>query len=252
MNGVVILSEREQEYLLRTIEAALPATDARHFFLWVQGQFQALLPHRLMVCLQFDQHQTPLRIECLHGSVLAPAVLARLADPHRGLAVALARRCHAQPDWPGSVDGAAELGDLWAELPQLGLDHVMVRATPAMAGGSSCFVLFGMPYQPGPRQTYFLRLLLPYLHLALSCLDPCLARGTVALAAAVPAVRPISPREVEVLHWLREGKSNGEIGQILGISGLTVKNHLQRLYRLLGVSNRTQAVTRSAHLRLSQ
>jgi DNA-binding CsgD family transcriptional regulator len=47
---------------------------------------------------------------------------------------------------------------------------------------------------------------------------------------------------MEILHWVREGKSNQEVGQILGISGLTVKNHLQRIYKALGVSNRTQAV----------
>ena len=52
------------------------------------------------------------------------------------------------------------------------------------------------------------------------------------------------------MHWVREGKTNDEIGQILGISGLTVKNHLQRLYRLLGVSNRTHAIARGAALRL--
>ena len=250
MNGVVILSEREQEYLLRTIEAALPATDARHFFLWVQGQFQALLPHRLMVCLQFDQHQTPLRIECLHGSVLAPAVLARVADAEQGLAVALARRCRQQPHWSGIVEtdgaGLAEPHRvLLAGLAHWGLDNVMAIATPAMAGAGSCFVLFGMPHKPGQRHAYFLRLLLPYLHLALAGL----AREPAAPSAAA---RPVSAREAEVLHWLRLGKSNGEIAQILGISGLTVKNHLQRLYRLLGVSNRTQAVMRSVGLRLPQ
>ncbi|OEZ67037.1 transcriptional activator protein EsaR [Janthinobacterium sp. HH103] len=53
-----------------------------------------------------------------------------------------------------------------------------------------------------------------------------------------------------MLHWVREGKSNDEVGQILGISGTTVKSHLQRIYKLLGVSNRTQAVSRGIALRL--
>jgi DNA-binding CsgD family transcriptional regulator len=56
-------------------------------------------------------------------------------------------------------------------------------------------------------------------------------------------------RQVQVWHqqlqWLREGKSNEEIGRLLGISALTVKNHLQRLYRQLGVNNRAHAVARS-------
>ena len=64
------------------------------------------------------------------------------------------------------------------------------------------------------------------------------------------AERPVSRREMEILHWVREGKSNTEVGQILGISGLTVKNHLQRIYKTLGVRNRTQAVARGIALRL--
>jgi hypothetical protein len=49
---------------------------------------------------------------------------------------------------------------------------------------------------------------------------------------------------------VREGKSNYEVGRILGISALTVKNHLQRIYQALGVSNRTHALARSLSLQL--
>jgi hypothetical protein len=49
---------------------------------------------------------------------------------------------------------------------------------------------------------------------------------------------------------VKEGKSNYEVGCILGISALTVKNHLQRIYRTLGVSNRTHALSRCMSLHL--
>jgi DNA-binding CsgD family transcriptional regulator len=51
-----------------------------------------------------------------------------------------------------------------------------------------------------------------------------------------------TPRENEVLHWLRDGKRNGEIGIILGISGRTVEKHLEHLFQKLGVETRTAAV----------
>jgi DNA-binding CsgD family transcriptional regulator len=51
-----------------------------------------------------------------------------------------------------------------------------------------------------------------------------------------------TPRENEVLHWLREGKRNGEIGTILGISGRTVEKHLEHVFEKLGVETRTAAV----------
>jgi len=54
----------------------------------------------------------------------------------------------------------------------------------------------------------------------------------------------LSPREIEIMHWLKLGKTNIEIGMILDISSLTVKNHLQRTFRKLEVLNRTQAVAK--------
>lgn len=53
--------------------------------------------------------------------------------------------------------------------------------------------------------------------------------------------QPLAPREEEVMRWVAEGKSNAEIACILGISPLTVKTHLQRIYPKLGVENRTSA-----------
>ncbi len=56
----------------------------------------------------------------------------------------------------------------------------------------------------------------------------------------------LSPREREVIHWLRTGKSNEEIGIILGISHHTVKNHLERIFQKLGVNNRYEAMLAAA------
>jgi RNA polymerase sigma factor (sigma-70 family) len=56
-----------------------------------------------------------------------------------------------------------------------------------------------------------------------------------------PALATLTPREREILDWLAEGKSNWEIGQIVGCSEETVKKHLQRTYRKLGVETRMHA-----------
>ena len=50
----------------------------------------------------------------------------------------------------------------------------------------------------------------------------------------------VSRREKEILSHLLSGKSNREISRELSISEKTVKNHLWKLYRKLGVRNRTQ------------
>ncbi len=56
-------------------------------------------------------------------------------------------------------------------------------------------------------------------------------------------LRPLTPREREVHHWLSEGKTNDEIAIILSISPHTVKNHLDHIFQKLGVENRFAAIS---------
>lgn len=51
----------------------------------------------------------------------------------------------------------------------------------------------------------------------------------------------LSERETEVLYWMSEGKSNPEIGIIVGAAAATVKKHAENLYYKLGVDNRAAA-----------
>ena len=65
----------------------------------------------------------------------------------------------------------------------------------------------------------------------------------------MPALRAspagaLTPREREVLRWLAAGKTDRDIGAILGISPRTVHKHLQHIYEKLGVETRTAAVMR--------
>jgi DNA-binding CsgD family transcriptional regulator len=52
----------------------------------------------------------------------------------------------------------------------------------------------------------------------------------------------LSKREREVLVWVSRGKSNAEIGIILGISAHTVKHHMEKIFSKLGVENRHAAM----------
>jgi DNA-binding CsgD family transcriptional regulator len=55
----------------------------------------------------------------------------------------------------------------------------------------------------------------------------------------------VTRRETEVLRWLAAGKTDREIGKLLGCSHRTVQKHLQRLYVKLGVETRVAAVMRA-------
>lgn len=51
----------------------------------------------------------------------------------------------------------------------------------------------------------------------------------------------LTPREVEVLQWVSDGKTDKEIAVKLSISEHTIKNHMKSVRRKLGTSNRIQA-----------
>jgi LuxR family quorum sensing-dependent transcriptional regulator len=68
--------------------------------------------------------------------------------------------------------------------------------------------------------------------------------------SAAPASVHLSPRQRECLQWVRAGKSDWEIGEILSISEHTVKDHIDAARIKLGVRTRTQAVIEAIALRL--
>jgi DNA-binding CsgD family transcriptional regulator len=58
----------------------------------------------------------------------------------------------------------------------------------------------------------------------------------------------LTKRELEVLSWVAQGKTNGEIAQILLLAPSTVRKHLENVYAKLGVGTRTAAVARVLRL----
>ncbi|MES2581360.1 MAG: response regulator [Pseudomonadota bacterium] len=51
----------------------------------------------------------------------------------------------------------------------------------------------------------------------------------------------LTAKEAEVLYWVVKGKTNKDIGDILGSSPMTVKKHLERIFVKMGVETRTAA-----------
>ena len=60
-----------------------------------------------------------------------------------------------------------------------------------------------------------------------------------------PSLESLTPRELDVLALVAEGRSNKAIAEALGISDQTVKFHVAAIIGKLGAANRTEAVRRA-------
>ena len=64
-------------------------------------------------------------------------------------------------------------------------------------------------------------------------------------SSSVPLkVLGVTDREAEVLLWVAQGKSNADIGMILGMAEKTVKKHLSNIFQKLGLESRNAATLR--------
>ncbi len=72
-------------------------------------------------------------------------------------------------------------------------------------------------------------------------LDPRVAGALLPTAGERGPAAGLSPRETEVLRLVAQGLANKQIGRALGISERTVKAHLGRVFREIGVPDRTSA-----------
>jgi len=62
----------------------------------------------------------------------------------------------------------------------------------------------------------------------------------------------LTNREAEVLLWVAQGKSNGDIAILLGMAEKTVKKHMTNIFNKLGLEGRNAATVRALEVLSSQ
>jgi transcriptional regulator EpsA len=247
----------QSEVLLRVVEAAPQVCRRHQFFVWTQGDFQRWLPHKLSLCGSYDREQRDLVFD-LFNSLPLPDGVTRALRERRSALVEAALSCWQRGRGQAVVLELAQLprsdaliGALW----ELGYERFVVHGLtrPGRPDEVESMFLFGQPALSGDdsaRQA--LDMLLPCVHLAYQrvCvterqMSQVRSGVSPSVGGIVPRPSPITEREREILIWVRDGLSNQQISEKLGISALTVKNHVQKILRKLGAANRAQAVAKA-------
>lgn len=246
------LNERELELLALNLDAALRVQARSQFFSWTQGALQSLIRHELLICALRSGDAALFCVDSFSTALRDASALAEAFQRESSLAVTLANAWEEARFAPVTCETNRSplAGTAFArDLDRVGASKLIAHGTHDVHGHvTSLFAFASRPERIGPRQEYFVRLAVPFLHMAwLRSQVHGNGKGSVPKPAA-PSV--LTVREMEILRWIYLGKSNFEIGVILSISPLTVKNHVQKILRKLNVLNRTQAIGKALELRI--
>jgi transcriptional regulator EpsA len=254
--------DRRAQAIAQVIEAAVDVRRKYQFFVWTQSSFQLLLPHKVVICGLYDRTRKQVRLELVNSIVVPANLQTLLTDGQSPLMQHVVNAWINNRGRPLVVKLEALAGRGLAvaseSLQAAGYSQLLVHGVsrPQRASEIESLFVFASPGSGiSALQLGSIELLLPHLHstyLRVQSIEhentdprpqPVAARSGYSSAS-------ISEREEQVLAWVREGMSNQEIGVQLGISPLTVKNHVQKILRKLGATNRAQAVARAMSMNL--
>ncbi|OHC69013.1 MAG: hypothetical protein A2045_14255 [Rhodocyclales bacterium GWA2_65_20] len=243
------------EAITFNLEASLRVYTDHHFFGWTQGLLQNLIRHEVLICALRKGETELSEVESFSTSHAEPKLFSHLYRQDASLAGKLIKEWeehHFQPVIHDAENEKAYADSvLTHELNRIGANKIIAHGTHDTSARMASFFVFACRTNDATaRQAHLVEMLVPFLHAAW-------VRTKISLSVEIGESNThsgsrdlLTVREQEVLKWVYLGKSNIEIGIILGISPLTVKNHVQEILRRLNVQNRTQAVGKAFNLHI--
>jgi transcriptional regulator EpsA len=264
--------------LVQTAEASLGIKEHMNLLHWLQGDVQRFLPHEVLIAGWGDFDQSDVRFDVVSAVPhLRTEALYALGDANRPSVEACVNNFEATDFTEcGVVPFLVRMRDRWHAVdcsPVIalrkgennGMDFICRRcdreAAEFLRTIRSCvihgvhdrrqkleciYVFLSTNELPDPLFLRNLSFLLPYVDHSLRKVShlPIHQKPAKAVADEPEEQAALSQREIEIMEWVRIGKTNFEIGVILNLSAFTVKNHLQRIYKKVGTSGRAHTVTK--------
>jgi transcriptional regulator EpsA len=240
------LTDEECGHLARILLASRRVTLRHHFFSWVHGPVQSLIPHEILLCGVADESGYLLHERFTACRYFKDDHYHRVIHPGDGLINQLAQEWQVFGEPRLIAAHPDETGGWHARLTDLELKNIAFHGMGWVNGQIKGYASFSRVRASfDDRLALYLDILMPPL---LATLARVLANEARSRAHSTRPTGLITAREVEVLTWVRDGKTNDEIAEILGLSMLTVKNHLRHAMKKLVVRTRGQAVAKAIAL----
>ena len=238
----------------KVVQDAVDIRNHYELLQWLQGDIQRYLPHEIMIAAWGDFHLGLIRHDIVSNlpGVRTEHYSAELLHPYLRQMfdhwVDIGKKSFTLVS--GKTGFTLEGSDLKCALGGVLKDmrSSIIHGISDERGRHDClYVMLGTKIKHNELARKAMQSLLPYLDTALRQVAH-LPRQTERRKPPESTIEIndelLSSREIEIMNRVRQGKTNAEIAQILDISAFTVKNHLQRVFKKLGVFNRTQAVSK--------
>lgn len=247
------LEEEERQALIAIIDASLRVLTRPHFFSWTQGVAQALIPHEILICGVSGGPGQGMRMYRFSSSrYFSDAHFGAVCRPEIGLIHQMIDHwdVSGEPLLIGRHEKSGVFANDLTSLEEHEMRNSAAHGMRSADGSIKSFFCFSRVREPfSPRLGYILNILIPFLD---ATLNRVLALEERERRKVARVGTTLTARELQILHWLKEGRSNVQIAAILGISQHTVKNHMRRIFLKLGVQSRARAIIKAMQLGVLQ
>lgn len=251
LDDIVEVSAPNKEFLVDRMCESMRIKCHSQFLLWLQSDFQQCIPHQIFIAAWGDfsqglvQHDVVSAVPSIRTGPLVNREISRFVAYLFGRWAEQGGRAFSYSFDDLKLGGGADDTDQFDAF--YAMRSALVHGFHDKRVRHDCLYVFlsANPYVSRSSLSN-LAVVLPSIDTALRQVThlPCqYSTGVFARepAAESPISRVLSDRELQIMDWVKMGKTNYEIGKILNISTFTVKNHMQRIFRRLEVSNRAQA-----------
>jgi DNA-binding CsgD family transcriptional regulator len=258
MQSTLSHSPDAADAFLRAAEAAQLIASPQQLFLWLRLHLYRFVPHELALLRWDAGRQAGRRVLVLNSVPLPSGLEDELGHPADRLWAALVQACGTseRAQWfeleaPVFAGLAAA-----ARLSETGFTHMLVQVHRGAGDDLQVAFLRQRANDEAASEAirFALDLWMPYLRFAVARAQGsdhgASSKRVLQGRAEGPPRRALTERELQVLCGVREAKANAQIATMLGISPLTVKNHLRSIQKKLGARNRAHAVAEAMSMRL--
>lgn len=123
------------------------------------------------------------------------------------------------------------------------LNSTLIYGINDIRGSNNCLYAFFSEEKAFKVQNSIMGLLMPHIDSTIRRIQHLEQTQTATdTKEYLNSVARLSHRELEIVNWVRQGKTNSEMANLLFISQNTVKTHLKNIFEKLGVTKRAEAI----------